>query len=210
MSICVLYLRIFPGRKFHYAVYTVMAVTIAYTTTAVFVTIFACHPISKSWNKSLDGTCLSSRSIWYGTSIMIILTDFFIIILPINEIRNLKLRLFKKVLLACLFSLGIFVIICTVIRMVTVSPRTTAGDQICKPIAKAASLLLPFLLTDPLPTDYQAMSNSWTFVEVNVGIMCACPYFPCRFSLFSPSSPSTLPVTNRLRPRPSDSSPAHF
>ncbi|EFX01699.1 integral membrane protein [Grosmannia clavigera kw1407] len=152
MSICALYLRIFPSRRFHYAVYTVMAVTITYTIIAVFLTIFACHPISKSWNKKLEGTCMSSRSIWYSTSIMIILTDFFIIVLPLHHIRSLKLPLVKKILLTALFGLGVFCILCTIIRMVTVSPRTTAADQIY----------------------YQATSNSWTFVEVNVGIICAC------------------------------------
>lgn len=31
--------------------------------------------------------------------------------------------------------------------------------------------------------DYQATSNSWTFLEVNVGIICACES-PSRFQLF--------------------------
>ena len=55
-----------------------------------------------------------------------------IIILPIHEIRHLQLPLFKKVLLGCLFSLGFFVIACTVVRMITVSPQTTASDQTCQ------------------------------------------------------------------------------
>lgn len=62
---------------------------------------------------------------------MIILTDVMIIVLPIIEIRKLQLAWVKKTLLACLFGLGIFVIACTIIRMVTVSPQTTASDQIC-------------------------------------------------------------------------------
>jgi hypothetical protein len=67
-----------------------------------------------------------------ATSIMIILTDIMIIALPINEFRRLQLPLVKKILLCGLFSLGVFVIACTVYRMITVSPQTTAADQICE------------------------------------------------------------------------------
>jgi hypothetical protein len=63
---------------------------------------------------------------------MIILTDVMIIVLPILEIRKLQLPLVKKLLLGGLFSLGVFVIACTVYRMITVSPQTTAADQICE------------------------------------------------------------------------------
>jgi hypothetical protein len=67
-----------------------------------------------------------------ATSILVILTDIMIIVLPINEIRRLQLPLVKKLLLSGLFSLGVFVIACTVYRMITVSPQTTASDQICE------------------------------------------------------------------------------
>ncbi|KAH8660195.1 hypothetical protein BX600DRAFT_467390 [Xylariales sp. PMI_506] len=152
LSIAFLYLRIFPTRKFRIAVFVVVGITIAYTLAAVLVTVFSCNPIEKAWAKSMDGVCLNSRAIWYSTSIMTILTDLMIIALPIFEIRKLHLPTIKKVMLSGLFSLGLFVIACTIIRMISVSPQTTASDQIY----------------------YQATSNSWTFVETDVAIMCAC------------------------------------
>ncbi|KAH0489846.1 hypothetical protein TgHK011_001339 [Trichoderma gracile] len=151
-SLGMLYLRIFPGHKFRIAVITVVGVTVAYTFAAVLMTVFACKPIEKAWRKTLPGVCVNSISIWYSTSVLNIVTDILIIGLPVNEIRRLQLPLARKLLLCALFSLGVFVIACTVIRMITVSPQTTASDQ----------------------TYYQAVSNSWTFVETNVGIMCAC------------------------------------
>jgi hypothetical protein len=69
---------------------------------------------------------------YVATSIMIIITDVMIILLPLNQIRQLQLPLYRKILLSGVFSLGIFVIACTVVRMCTVSPTTTAQDQICK------------------------------------------------------------------------------
>ncbi|KAL6882216.1 hypothetical protein HDV57DRAFT_52500 [Trichoderma longibrachiatum] len=151
-SLGMLYLRIFPGHRFRIAVIGVVGVTVAYTFAAVLLTVFACKPIEKAWRKTLPGVCVNSISIWYSTSVLNIVTDILIIGLPVNEIRRLQLRLARKLLLCALFSLGVFVIACTVIRMITVSPQTTAADQ----------------------TYYQAVSNSWTFVETNVGIMCAC------------------------------------
>lgn len=65
MSLGMLYLRIFPDRKFRMAVVSVMAVTAAYTLAAVLMTVFACNPIEKSWNKPLPGKCVNSISIWY-------------------------------------------------------------------------------------------------------------------------------------------------
>ncbi|KAL7943963.1 hypothetical protein V8C42DRAFT_358684 [Trichoderma barbatum] len=173
MSLGMLYLRIFPDRKFRIAVISVMVVTGAYTFAAVLLTIFACKPIDKSWNKALPGVCVNSISIWYSTSVLNIVTDVLIIGLPINEIRRLQLPLVKKLLLCALFSLGIFVMACTIIRMITVSPQTTASDQ----------------------TYYQAVSNSWTFVETNVGILCACKPF-----LFQIRSTNHTPVDHLASP----------
>lgn len=101
---------------------------------------------------------------------MIIITDVLIILLPLNQIRHLQLPLTRKILLSGVFSLGIFVIVCTIVRMCTVSPTTTAQDQICKP-----SWALFHVMCNLIDgSDYQATSNSWTFLEVNVGIICAC------------------------------------
>jgi magnesium-transporting ATPase (P-type) len=65
MSMAMMYLRIFPNRKFRIAVIAVMGITIVYTIAAVLLTVFACNPIDKSWNKALPGTCVDSRRIWY-------------------------------------------------------------------------------------------------------------------------------------------------
>jgi hypothetical protein len=177
-----LYLRIFPARKFRLAVVSVMGLTVAYTLAAVLMTIFACKPISKSWNKTLPGVCVNSISIWYckwkgrekkergeekrvhsnrfwqllnladclfllkATSVLNIVTDTLIIGLPINEIRRLQLPMVKKLLLCGLFSLGTFVIACTIIRMITVSPQTTAQDQTCQSKDSSDSFRLRMLI----------------------------------------------------------------
>ncbi|KAI7779281.1 uncharacterized protein LA080_001044 [Diaporthe eres] len=130
LSILSLYLRIFPNRNFRISTWIIGAIVVAYTLAACLVTVFGCHPIYKAWDKKAEGKCVDIIQVWYSTSIMIIITDVMIILLPLNQIRHLQLPLFRKVLLSGVFT----------------------QDQIY----------------------YQATSNSWTFLEVNVGIICAC------------------------------------
>ena len=65
-------------------------------------------------------------------SILNIVSDVIIVGLPINEIRRLQLKPVKKVLLCLLFSLGIFVITCNIIRLVTLAPSTVLTDPTCQ------------------------------------------------------------------------------
>ncbi|TGO08978.1 hypothetical protein BTUL_0184g00250 [Botrytis tulipae] len=151
ISICLFYLRIFPSKNFRIATFVTIGIVIAYSIAAVSATIWSCNPIEKSWNKALPGSCIQIGNVWYSTSVMAIVTDLIIIVLPIYQIRRLQLPLSQKFGLVLMFSLGFFVIACTVVRMATVGPAITATDTMY----------------------YQATSNSWTFLEVNVSIICA-------------------------------------
>ena len=58
---------------------------------------------------------------------------------------------------------------CTVVRMAVVGPAITALDTPCT--------YPPIFFTDSITDwclDYQVTSNSWTFLEANVAIICAC------------------------------------
>ncbi|KAF7919079.1 uncharacterized protein EAE98_009399 [Botrytis deweyae] len=151
ISICLFYLRIFPSKNFRIATFVTIGIVIVYSIAAVSATIWSCNPIEKSWNKTLPGSCIQIGNVWYSTSVMAIVTDLIIIVLPIYQIRRLQLPLSQKFGLVLMFSLGFFVIACTVVRMATVGPAITATDTMY----------------------YQATSNSWTFLEVNVSIICA-------------------------------------
>ncbi|KAM3074351.1 hypothetical protein ACMFMG_002840 [Clarireedia jacksonii] len=152
LSILAFYLRLFPTKSFKIATYIVGAVCVAYAFAAVCETIWSCNPIAKSWDKSLPGKCIPIGNVWYSTSVLSIATDMAIIILPIYQIRRLQLPMSQKVGLCLLFSLGLFVVACTIVRMATVGPAVSAKDTMY----------------------YQATSNSWTFLETNIGIICAC------------------------------------
>jgi hypothetical protein len=63
-------------------------------------------PIPRSWDKTIPGTCIQIGDVWYSTSVMSIVTDLAIILLPIYQIRKLRLPLSQKLGLCVLFSLG--------------------------------------------------------------------------------------------------------
>ncbi|PQE07758.1 integral membrane protein [Rutstroemia sp. NJR-2017a BVV2] len=107
LSILAFYLRLFPTKSFKIATYIIGAVCIAYAFAAVCETIWSCNPIAKSWDKSLDGKCIPIGNVWYSTSVLSIVTDMAIIILPIYQIRRLQLPMSQKVGLCLLFSLGL-------------------------------------------------------------------------------------------------------
>ena len=64
------------------------------------------RPIDKAWDKKVPGHCIQLGALWYSTSVLAIVTDLAIIILPVKEILKLKLPQTQKIGLALLFSLG--------------------------------------------------------------------------------------------------------
>ncbi|RFU24700.1 hypothetical protein B7463_g11637, partial [Scytalidium lignicola] len=152
LSILIFYMRIFSTRNFKIAATTVGAIVVTYSIGSICATIWQCDPVARSWNKKLPGTCIKIGDVWYSTSVMAIVTDIAIILLPVHQLKRLQLPLPQKIGLSLMFSLGFFVLSCTVVRMIVVGPAITAKDTMF----------------------FQATSNSWTFLEVNVAIICAC------------------------------------
>ncbi|KAK5108107.1 hypothetical protein LTR62_008761 [Meristemomyces frigidus] len=85
-------------------------------------------------------------------AIINILTDAIVIALPIPEVLQLKLNTRQKVMLCGVFLLGIFVSLCSVLRIIAVLKDDKGKDT----------------TWDFIPR------NIWSFVETNVGIICAC------------------------------------
>ena len=106
-----LYLRIFTGKHFQRLTYGMIGLVCAANTAFVLVTIFQCHPISAFWDKSLlklaGNHCFSSKAFWFSYSVVNIVLDFLILLLPIHEVLKLQLPLKEKIALCGVFSLGI-------------------------------------------------------------------------------------------------------
>lgn len=76
----------------------------------VFIQIFACIPIEKSWNKSIQGICLSISITRMMNIIGNIVTDFIILLLPLPTILRLPLPLRSKYAVMSIFCLGFLLV----------------------------------------------------------------------------------------------------
>lgn len=108
-----LYLRIFPSKPFKHACYTLIALVTASGIAFTLVTIWQCKPIPAFWDKSLLGPahpgnhCFDSEAFWFSYSVINIILDFFILLLPVHEILKLQLPMREKIALIGVFGLGL-------------------------------------------------------------------------------------------------------
>jgi archaellum biogenesis protein FlaJ (TadC family) len=113
MSITFQYLRMFaPNRTVNPFVYygswlIVIICTLFYTITTLL-TIFACAPREKIWNKLyVGGHCLTYRAIILSTAIFNIISDVAILLLPVRTVWKLRIPTQKKVAISLLFGTGL-------------------------------------------------------------------------------------------------------
>ena len=106
ISILLLYLRIFPKKRFRWAVYAVMGFVISYAISSIAATILQCHPIERVFNHKLHGKCINLTVFWYCNAASSILSDCLILALPMPLITSLHLPRRQKYGLMMVFALG--------------------------------------------------------------------------------------------------------
>lgn len=107
LSLLSLYTRIFPSRRFGIIGNISGTIIVLWCIATLFVTIFNCQPIRFFWDKSIQGGhCLNGRVQTYSLSIISILTDVFVWVVPIPWLWSLILDWPKKIGLIATFALG--------------------------------------------------------------------------------------------------------
>ncbi|OJJ33425.1 hypothetical protein ASPWEDRAFT_43485 [Aspergillus wentii DTO 134E9] len=158
ISLIILYYRILAQQKFYrWALYILSFVVAGYSFAIMFALIFACHPIQKSWDASItDGGCIDQKSLYVFTAAMNIVTDVFLIGLPIRTVTNLNMPTVQKVGLLLMFIIGCATVVTSIVRL---------------------AVIVPFLNTDD-PTYKISMPQLWANIESNFIIICGClPFF---------------------------------
>lgn len=115
------FLRIFPQRRFRVIVYIVMAWVIIGTIIITFMLIFQCHPVDYLWNGWLDLSaphkCVDVNALVVSAAAMALAQDVVILVLPMPLVMKLNTTFRKKMGIMLMFSLGIFVVITSCIRV---------------------------------------------------------------------------------------------
>ncbi|EHA46679.1 hypothetical protein MCOR27_002597 [Pyricularia oryzae] len=149
-----LYLRIFVSSRFRLAAFSVMAVIVAWSIGGVAATIWQCVPVAGAWDKSVKARCIDSDKFWVAYAVMNILTDVMVLALPIPSILGLQhLSRRDKLMLCCVFLLGGFVTVTSILRTTSVQNSLKNKED------------NTFNFID---------RGMWTLLEINLGIISAC------------------------------------
>ncbi|KAJ5668108.1 uncharacterized protein N7477_006678 [Penicillium maclennaniae] len=181
LSVLILYRRIFHRRAFRIASYILIAFLIISGLWMVISGFVFCVPVDAFWSGRVLNTetqCLPVGPVWYANAGMQISSDIAILILPMPFLWGLHLPLRQRVSIMLIFGMGIFVIGTSSARLYELY-RMINGHDFTKTNKHAAT---------------------WSSLEANVSIICACllPLWPFISRIFSFC----------FRPQPLHSSPA--
>ncbi|KAI1417948.1 hypothetical protein F5Y13DRAFT_199079 [Hypoxylon sp. FL1857] len=159
LSMLALYGRIFPQQSFRIWLWSIGVFLVAWAISGSFSAIFQCTPISFYWNPvEDDGFCINYGLQMLISSIINIITDFVILLLPVPLIWKLHTTKQKKRLLILTFALGSMACIVSLVRLpLTLQLGTDDGswDSVPATLCSEAELMIGILAVST-PT-YQAI-----------------------------------------------------
>ena len=86
--------------------YTIMAISVGYAVAVLLQNVFTCLPISKNWNKQIQGSCGSAPAAYEAFGIINLFIDLAIVILPMPPLWGLQLPVAKRIALTAIFGVG--------------------------------------------------------------------------------------------------------
>ncbi|KAJ5633695.1 hypothetical protein N7528_001537 [Penicillium herquei] len=77
-----------------------------------------CIPLQALWDSSIKGKCMTSTDVFISTSVLTIVCDSLILLLPLNIVNKLQVNTARKISLLFVFCFGIFTSILRMVSMV--------------------------------------------------------------------------------------------
>lgn len=138
-------------------------------------TLGQCRPFHKAydWTMTVEGTCINTTAFFYFTSGFNIITDVWILCLPIKTLRSIKRPQGEKYTLIGIFTIGMLATIMSIVRLHSIYTYTLSED----PFRDAIKI------------------NLWSIIEVNIGILCAS--VPALKPVFTPTKLRQARSSNR-------------
>ena len=203
ISILLLYLRIFTTKAFKWQCWTLITITALYGTAAIIATGCLCNPIDwvwKGWDGQHPAKCVNINALTWAVAAINMALDICIIVLPLYQVNmrmyktqaaftdslklwNLQMHTKKKLAVGSMFMVGLFVTICSGIRLRTI---------------------MKFQRTSNPTYDYTQLSV-WSLIESSAGVICACMpglanairrFWPKFLSTYSQTKSRHLSTTN--------------
>ena len=181
IALCIAYLRILQtsaNAGYKSLTYFVLFSCMLGHVVAVFLLIFQCIPVTKFWDPLTPGTaCIANDDLFYGTSIMSIVFDFIIFLLPIRMLLKMHIERKRKTILCGMFLMGMGTTVFSILRASKIPILSRNGDS--------TKLVM------------------WGVVELNTGIILTCaptlvPLLPCFKVPVSTATKTSTPTTHKL------------
>ncbi|MCJ1246595.1 hypothetical protein MMC30_003804 [Trapelia coarctata] len=156
-SVLMFYRRIFRGRLFSIASWSLIAAVIAWTIAFFFGNLLECIPISINWTGSgSDDTCVNEVPMYLAQAYADVATDVLILVLPMPMIWKLQMPMRRKVAISGIFFLGALTVAASVAKMIV---QYFVGSN---------------LEQNPDLSYYLTPIVYWPMIEASLGITAAC------------------------------------
>lgn len=108
VSILCLYWRLFKTSSIRIPILVLLVIVTIWIIIRTFMLTFRCVPVASLWDYSItDKVCnINSDQFFLGTITTHFILDVIILVLPLIEVFQLRMRLGQKLAVACLFLLG--------------------------------------------------------------------------------------------------------
>ncbi|KAF9696072.1 hypothetical protein EKO04_006133 [Ascochyta lentis] len=178
LSLCLLYrsmcstLTDYTIRMTRHAIRGTIYLILGVYSSAFLISIFQCTPISKTWNKKVDGTCIDLVAFRMSTAVFNLITSVLVIAIPIPTLVKLKKHRPEVKQLIGLILLG------------SVHTGLT--------IARFVIMFYPDPLTKTEPQYTHVFNNVLAVIEMHTGILVATlvvmrPAFQAMYMFVNPS-----------------------
>ncbi|KAK8075885.1 hypothetical protein PG997_010548 [Apiospora hydei] len=107
LAILVVCLRLAPSGWFRACSWATVGLVLTHTVVLIFVMIFSCYPVHKSWDVSIpatEGSCIDVVKLYFATAVANIITDVILFVLPIRLVSQLRMPKVQKIGVAIIFT----------------------------------------------------------------------------------------------------------
>lgn len=133
-SICRTYYRIFAisalfRRVLHLTQGIIISIGLAFT----IGTVLQCKPIAASWGTTIeDRSCIAQKPWWMSFSIINILLDIWLLILPMPSTPKLQMIQLEKIGIYLIYCTGLFATATSIVRLTTLEVSAADPDPTCE------------------------------------------------------------------------------
>lgn len=171
VALLALLARVFkPYRKWVIVIYVILGIVLAYYIPAFIIKARICSPVSAYWNGTASGgSCLNQGKVILADSVMSVVTDLAILILPLPLTWSLQMPLEKKLKVIGLLSAGGLATGFSLYRLVLIVQDGQSPDQ----TMVFTRVVLTGYASSPTAGALRTNLNDRN-AEGAVGLICAC------------------------------------